>query len=65
MFLQTHSQQEEDQRESPTQRVVVSPSREVFQNCGDVVLRDMDCGHSGDGLGSDLVILVVFPDLND
>ena len=37
--------------------VMESPSLEVSENCGDVALRDVG---SGDGLGSDLVILVVF-----
>ena len=29
--------------------VVGSPSPEVFQNCGDVALRDVGSGHGGDG----------------
>jgi len=44
--------------------VVGSPSMEVFQNHGDVSQRDMVSGHGGDGLGLDLMILVVFSNLN-
>ena len=42
-----------------------SPSLDVFQNHGDVALRDVvsECG--GDGLGLGLVILEVFPNLRD
>ena len=36
--------------------VVESPSQEVLQNCGDVALRDVVSGHSGGGLGLDVVI---------
>ena len=42
-----------------------SLSLEVFKSHGDVVLRDMVSGHGGDGLGFDLVILVVSSYLND
>ena len=45
--------------------VVVLPSLEVFQNCGDVALRDVVSGHGGDGLGLNWMILVVFASLND
>ena len=31
--------------------VLESPSLEVFQNCGDVVLRAVVSGHCGGGLG--------------
>ena len=41
-------------------RVVGSPSLEVFQGHGDVALRDVVSRDSGDGLGLDLGILVVF-----
>jgi len=41
---------------------VESLSLEVLKKCGDVALRDMVSGH---GLGSDLVILEVFSNLND
>jgi len=30
---------------------VGSPSMEVFQNCGDVALRDVGSGHGGVGWG--------------
>jgi len=33
---------------------VQSPSLEVFKNCGDVTLRDVVCGHGGDGLTAGL-----------
>ena len=33
-----------------------SPSMELFQNHGDVALRDVVSGHGGGGLGLDLVI---------
>lgn len=36
---------------------------EVFKNCGDVALRDMVSGHSGDELGLGLVFLEVFSNL--
>ena len=42
--------------------VVESPSLEVFQDRGDVALWDMI---SGDGLGLDWMVLVVFSNLND
>ena len=42
-----------------------SPSLEVFQNRGDVALRDVGSGHGGGGLGLDWVILEVFPNCND
>ena len=42
--------------------MVESPSLEVFQNRGDVALRDMDSGHGGGGLGWALVVL---SNLND
>ena len=45
--------------------MVESPSLEVFQNCGDVALRDVGSGHGGNGLGMDLVILEVFSNRND
>ena len=38
---------------------------EVFEECGDVALRDMVRGHNGDGLGLDWVISVVFSNLNN
>ena len=40
-------------------------SLEVFKNYGDVALRDMIRGHGEDRLWLDLVILEVFPNLND
>ena len=45
--------------------VVKSLSLEGFQSHGDVALRDMANGHGGDGLELGLVILKVFPNLND
>ena len=45
--------------------VVESPSLEVFKSHGGVALGDMVSGHSGDGLGLDLVILEVFSRRND
>ena len=46
--------------------VVELPSLGVFQNHGDVALRDMVNGYSGGGvLGSDLGILEVFSNLLD
>ena len=45
--------------------VVERLSLEVLKNCGDVALRDMVCGHGGDGLGLDEMILMVFSNLND
>ena len=47
------------------QGVVGSPSLEVFQNHGDVALRDVGSGHSGGGLGLGLVGLEVFSNWND
>ena len=47
------------------QRVMESPSLEVFQNHGDVALGDVVSGHGWGGLGLYLGILVVFSDLND
>jgi len=44
---------------------VGSPSLEVFQNGGDVALRDVGSGHGGGRLGLDLGILGVFSDLDD
>ena len=35
------------------------PSLEVFQNCGDVALRDTSSGHGGGGLGLDLMVLCI------
>ena len=37
----------------------------LVEKGGDVALRDVVSGHGGDGLGSDLGILVVFSNLND
>jgi len=45
--------------------VVESPSLEVFQNCGDVALRDVVNEYGVDGLGMDLMLLEVFSNLND
>ena len=45
--------------------VVASPSLEVFQDHGDVALRDVVGGHAGDGLGLDLIISEAFSNLND
>ena len=45
--------------------VLGSPSLEVFENHGVVSLRDVVSGHSRDGLGLDLVISAVFPNLSD
>ena len=42
-----------------------SPSLEVFQNHGDVALRDVVSGHGGGGMGLDLGILEVFSNIND
>ena len=36
-----------------------------FSNCVDVALRDVVCGHGGDGLVLDRMILEVFSNLND
>ena len=44
--------------------MVESPSLEVFQNSGDVALRDVSVGTVGDGLGLDWLILEVFSNLN-
>ena len=38
---------------------------EVFQDHGDVALRDVVGGHAGDGLGLDLIISEAFSNLND
>ena len=38
----------------------MSPSLEVFQNCGDVALRDVDSGHGGVGWWLELMFLEVF-----
>ena len=43
-------------------KVVGSLSLEMFENCGDVALGDMD---SGGGMGLELVIVVVFSNLKD
>ena len=43
--------------------MVGSPSLEVFQNSGDVALRDVGSGHGGGGLG--LEISEVFSNLDD
>ena len=48
-----------------SKEVVGSPSLKVFQNHGDVALRDVVSGHGGDGLELNLVTLVVFSNLND
>ena len=45
--------------------VVGPPFLEVFENSGDVALRDVGSGHGGGGLGLDLGILVIFSNLND
>lgn len=45
--------------------VVELPSLGMFQNRGDVALRDMVNGYSGGVLGSDLWILEVFSNLLD
>jgi len=45
--------------------MVESLSLEVFKNWLDVALRDVVSGHGGDGVEMDLVILVVFSNLND
>ena len=45
--------------------VVQSLFLEVFKNHGDVALRDVVSGHGADGLGLELMILVVFSNLND
>jgi len=45
--------------------VLGAPSLEVFENHGVVSLRDVVSGHSRDGLGLDLVISAVFPNLSD
>ena len=37
----------------------------MLKNRGDVALRDVVTGHGGDGLGLDVVILVVFSHLSD
>lgn len=41
------------------------PFPEVFQNHGDVALRNTVSGHGGSGLGLDLMILEVLSNLND
>ena len=46
-------------------KVVESLSLEVLKSHGDVALRDVVCGHGGDGLGWTWMVLVVFSDLND
>ena len=43
--------------------VVGSPSLKVFQNCGDVALKDTVCGDGGVGL--DWMIVEVFSKLHD
>lgn len=43
----------------PREVVVVSPSLELFKNCGDAALGDV----VGDGLGLQLVVLEVFSNL--
>ena len=48
-----------------SKEVVGSPSLKVFQNHGDVALRDVVSRHGGDGLELNLVTLVVFSNLND
>ena len=48
-----------------SREVVESLSLEVFQNHGDVVLRDMVSEHGGDELGLGLVIIEVFSNLNN
>ena len=45
--------------------VVGSSSLEVFQNHGDVALRDVVSGHGGGGVTVGIVIIVVFSNLND
>ena len=45
--------------------VVESQSLEVFKKRVDMALRDMVSEHGGGRLGLDLVVLVVFPNLND
>jgi len=42
-----------------SREVVKLPSLEVFQNCGDVALRDTSSGHGGGGLGLDLMVLCI------
>ena len=41
--------------------VVGSPSLEVFQNCGDVALRDVGSGHGGVGWDDSLVATLMPP----
>lgn len=45
--------------------VVESPSLGVLKTCGDVALRHVVSGHGGDGLGLDVVIFLVFTNLNE
>ena len=45
--------------------VVGLPSLEVFQNCGDVALRDVGSGYGGGGPGLDLEISVIFSSVNN
>ena len=44
---------------------MVSPSLEVFKNCGAAALRDMVSGHGGGEGCLDSMILEVFSNLND
>ena len=41
-----------------------SPSLDVFKNCEDVVLRNVVSGYGGGKLGLDVVIFVVFSNLD-
>ena len=64
-ILGKNSSQSGDALAQLPKEVVGSPSLEVFQNHGDVALRDVVSGHGGGGLTLDKVILEGFSSFND